>query len=143
MKECFNMSCKHFAFRGKHIKCKSCGEITPLPTGEICVRCGKEIYKYQGERWGGCINYLCIECTDEAHKIPHNESFGMAIDANPRYCYWIETGKIMPMENALRIANIEIDYNNLTPEEQKMYNHALKAFNRMKGHSMIGGMWIK
>jgi hypothetical protein len=49
----------------------------------------------------------------------------------------------MPMENAQRIVDFNIKYDNLTQEEQEMYQQALLAFKRMKGHSMIGGTWIR
>ena len=138
MRECFNYGCEHYAFKGKHIKCKKCPEIVPQPTGEKCVRCGNEIKKYSGKRWDGCVNYLCLECTELIQPI----SIGMATDANIRYCYWLETGDVMPIEIAMCMTDVN-DYDALTAEQKEYYDSALKAFKRMDKHSLIGGVWIK
>lgn len=141
MKECFNVHCKHYAFKGQHIKCKTCPEVVPQPTGEICIRCGNEIKRYVSEHWGGCVNYVCLDCTKLIESLPDN-SIGMTTDANIRYCYWLETEKVMPIKIAQEMIDV-VGYDGLTSKQKEYYDMALKAFKRMEKHSMLGGVWIK
>ena len=141
MRECFNHSCNHYGFKGKHIKCRTCPEVMPKPTGETCIRCGNEIERYVGTHWGGCVNYACLECTKLIQSLPDG-SIGMTTDVNIRYCYWLETGNVMPLEIAQEMIDV-VGYDDLTPEQKEYYDMAIKAFNRMEKHSMLGGVWLK
>lgn len=98
------------------------------------MRCGNEIKKYSSG-WGGCYNLACLECSKIIESLP-KDSIGLTTDANIRYCYWLETGRVMPIEIAESIMGKE--YSRFTEEETEYFEQALKCYMRMEGHSVMG-----
>jgi hypothetical protein len=66
----------------------------------------------------------------------------MATDANLRFCYWLETGLLLPIDVAKSMVEKRA-YEDFTELERQYHDAALKAYNRMKSHSVMGGIWIK
>lgn len=136
MVECTDIKCRHYPFRGRTVWCKNCDVYKETPTGQICAKCGKEITLRRNEPEK--LQYLCVSCSTVARKF----ETGLATDANILYCYYIATGKVVPIELVRTVLNKK--YADLTPEELDFYKKAKEGWDRLDGrHSMMGSLWIK
>lgn len=136
--KCWEYECPHYAHRDLHVACNTCDVIVPKATGHLCAKCGKQIYK---GRYAALTPYqwICLECS---HELDALKGCGMCTDANIRYCYFVETGKLMPFCISESINNKK-STDDFTEEEKDYYYHAKKGFGRFNGHSMMGGIWMK
>ena len=126
--------CKHIAFFGQHIKCKTCDVFVAKDTGHDCARCGKRIMKKKGDL---ALNFLCVDCSKFVRD--NKIEFGLSTDANPRFCYWIQTGISLSIPECERIFCYE-DWSKLSKEDRKVIWDVLQVYRRMDWHSMAGSL---
>ena len=136
MPECFEISCRHYAFRGRTAFCEKCDIYKAKPTGRTCAKCGNPVMVRRNEPQ--LLQYLCVPCSIEARK----HDFGLATDANIHFCYYIATGKVVSWDLVKSV--LEKTLSSLNPEELGFYKKAKDGFHRMSGrHSAMGGVWRK